>query len=110
MHVHMAVRLKPEITQTEKNKTWYHTTSLQLNSIFEHRLVSKHLLQSVVHELREGTRPEGARAALTCPSQVTLDNVEPFLQPPLHVVHVVQHEPQRAVHARQLVHQVAVVF
>lgn len=46
---------------------------------------------------------------LTCPSQVTLDDVKPILQTSLHVVDIVQHGPQRAVHALQFVHQVTVV-
>lgn len=50
------------------------------------------------------------RGIATCPAQVALDEVKPFLHPPLHVVQVVQHGAQRAVHALQLAHQVTVVL
>lgn len=50
------------------------------------------------------------RDSVTCPAQVALDHVKPFLNPPLHVVQVVQHGAQGAVHALQLVHQVTVVL
>lgn len=47
---------------------------------------------------------------LTCPAQVALNHVKPFLDPCLHVVQVVQHGAQGAVHALQLIHQVTVVL
>lgn len=47
---------------------------------------------------------------VTCPAQVALDHVKPFLNPSLHVVQVVQHGAQGAVHALQLVHHVTVVL
>lgn len=47
---------------------------------------------------------------LTCPTQVALNHVKPFLDPCLHVIQVVQHGAQGAVHALQLIHQVTVVL
>lgn len=47
---------------------------------------------------------------LTCPSEVSLDHVKPFLNPALHAINVAQHDSQRAVHALQFVHQVSVVL
>ena len=48
-------------------------------------------------------------AEFTCAAQVALDHVKPLIDPALHVVEVVQHGSQRAVHALQFVHQVSVV-
>lgn len=47
---------------------------------------------------------------LTCPSEVALDHVKPVLYAALHLIEVVQHASQGAVHALQLVHQVSVVL